>query len=153
MLSPGLHSFDQLTPGDHLLTDWATITPAAIDSFAALTGDHFEIHLSDEGARRHGFPARVAHGLLILAMIEGLKSIAQARLNTFASLGYDWTFRAPVFANDRIRAHITIKSKRAAGTSGLLTLTIEVENQNAEIVQRGEQRLMAYRQSPYPKAT
>ena len=149
MLTPGLYSFDQITPGDHLLTDWAEVTPQAIDSFAALTNDTFEIHLSDEGARRHGFPARIAHGLLILSLIEGLKSTAPARLHTFASLGYDWTFRAPVFANDRIRARITVTSKRVVSPEkGLLTLAIQVENQSAAIVQQGETRLMAYRQSP-----
>ena len=153
MLPPGLHGFDSLTIGDQLQTDWAEITPQAIDTFAALTNDRFEIHLSDEGAQAHGFPRRVAHGLLILSVIEGLKSNAPAQLNTFASLGYNWTFRAPVFANDRIRACITVKAKRNAADKGLLTLAIEVENQHEQIVQRGETRLMAYRQSPYPKAT
>ncbi len=149
MLPPGLHSYDQLNPGDHLLTDWVAVTARAIDTFATLTHDRFEIHLSDEGANRHGFPKRVAHGLLILSLVEGLKSTAPARLNTFASLGYDWSFRAPVFANDRIRARITVKSKRhVSAEKGLLTLSLEVENQNAEIVQRGESRLMAYRQLP-----
>lgn len=148
MLPPGLHGFDTINPGDEILTDWAEVTPEAIDQFAALTGDRFDIHLSDAGARTHGFPARVAHGLLILALVEGLKSSATARLNTFASLGYDWTFRAPVFAHDSIRAKITVKSKRPAADKGLLTLSIAVENQQGAIVQRGEQRLMAYRQSP-----
>lgn len=148
MLPPGLHSFDDVQIGAQILTDWAEATPEAIDTFAALTNDRFEIHLSDEGAARHGFPRRVAHGLLILSLIEGLKSTAPAQLNTFASLGYDWSFRAPVFAGDRIRARITVKSKRPAADKGLLTLSIEVENQHGTIVQRGETRLMAYRQSP-----
>jgi acyl dehydratase len=148
VLSFGLHSFDEIQPGDQILTDWAEVTPEAIDRFATLTNDRFEIHLSNDGAARHGFPARVAHGLLILSLIEGVKSTAAARINTFASLGYDWSFRAPVFAHDRIRARITVKAKRRAADKGLLTLAIEVENQGGHIVQRGESRLMAYRQSP-----
>ncbi len=148
MLPPGLYNFDQVQPGDQILTDWAEVTAATIDTFAALTQDRFEIHLSDQGAQAHGFPQRVAHGLLILSLIEGLKSTAPAHFNTFASLGYDWSFRAPVFANDRVRARITVKAKRPAADKGLLTLSIEVENHHGATVQRGEQRLMAYCQSP-----
>lgn len=146
-LPPGLHGFDQLAPGDHLLTDWADVTAEAIDRFADLSGDRFEIHQSDVGAARHGFPAQVAHGLLVLALVEGLKSQSPVQLGTFAALGWDWSFRQPVFAGDRIRAHFTVKAKRAATAGkGVLTLNVSVENQNAEIVQRGEARQMAYRQ-------
>ncbi len=152
-LLPGLYGFDAIATGDTVRTGWAKVTPEAIDTFSDLTGDHFEIHQSDASAQRHGFAARVAHGLLILSLVEGLKSNAPAQFHTFANLGWNWTFRAPVFAHDRIRAHIAVKTKRCASPDkGLLTLAIEVENQNAEIVQRGEARLMAYRQSPKPNA-
>ena len=148
MLPPGLHSFDALKIGDEIVTNWAEITEKAIDTFAALTHDRFAIHLSDAGAQAHGFPKRVAHGLLILSLVEGLKSTAPAQINTFASLGYDWNFRAPVFAGDSIRARITVKAKRNAADKGLITLSVTVENQHGQTVQRGEARLIAYRQSP-----
>lgn len=149
MLEPGLYSFDRLQPGDTLLTDWVQVSPQAIDAFAALTDDHFAIHLSDEAARAHGFDRRVAHGLLILSLVEGLKSSAPARFDTFASLGWEWSFRAPVFANDRIRAQVTVAAKRVASFhKGLLTLAIRVENQDGQIVQQGQTRLMAKRQQP-----
>lgn len=145
LLPPGLHPLDQVVPDDHLLTDWADITPDAIDAFADLTGDRHEIHLSDEGARRHGFPARVAHGLLVLSLVEGLKSTAPARLDTFAALGWDCSFRAPVFSGDRIRARIEVKEKRHAGPGKcLVILSVVVENQKAETVLRGEAQLMGY---------
>ena len=148
-LPPGVWALDAVEPGDHLLTEYVTVTAKSIDSFAALTGDHFEVHRSDAGALRYGFPARVAHGLLVLSLVEGLKSQSLVQFHTFAAVGWDWTFRAPVFAGDQIRAHIAVKSKRAATENkGLLTLFVTVENQNAEIVQAGEARLMAYRQSP-----
>ncbi|WP_363262176.1 MaoC/PaaZ C-terminal domain-containing protein [Mesorhizobium sp.] len=43
------------------------------------TRDRFEIHMSDEAALRHGFPASVAHGLLVLSLVDGLKNNAVAR--------------------------------------------------------------------------
>ncbi len=146
MLTPGLYSFDQIEPGDCLLTAWADVSPQAIDSFAALTQDRFAVHLSDEGARAYGFERRVAHGLLVLSLVEGLKATAPAQLDTFASLGWDWSFRAPVFAGDRIRALVTVTAKRASGADkGMVTLSVRVENQDGKIVQQGQTRLMARR--------
>ena len=152
-LPHGVWGLDDIVSGDHFLTEYVTVTAQSIDAFAGLTGDRFEIHLSDRGAQRHNFPARVAHGLLILSLVEGLKSQSRVQFHTYAALGWEWTFRAPVCVGDQIRAHIAVKSKRNAGPDrGMLTLTITVENQNAEIVQAGDARLMAYRQSPKPNA-
>lgn len=148
-LLPGLYPLDAIHPGDHLWTDWADVSPEAIAAFADLSGDRFAIHLSDAGARAHGFAGQVAHGLLILSLVEGLKANAPARFHSFASLGWIWQFRAPVLARDRIRAAITVKAKRNAGPDkGLLTLAVAVENQTGTLVQEGETRLMAYRQLP-----
>ena len=149
MLARGVYTYDQVQIGDRMLTDWAKLTPEAIDTFAALTQDRFAIHLSDEGARAHGFDRRVAHGLLILSLVEGLKSTAPAQLDTFASLGWEWSFRAPVFAGDSIRATVTVTAKRAAGAGkGMVTLSVSVENQDGAVVQHGQTRLMARRAPP-----
>ena len=149
MLEAGIYTYNQVQVGDGWLTDWAKVTPQVIAAFAALTQDRYAIHLSDEGARAHGFDRRVAHGLLILSLVEGLKSTASAQLNTFASLGWDWSFRAPVYAGDSIRASITVAAKRAAGAQrGMLTLSVSVENQDGAVVQQGQTRLMAQRTSP-----
>ena len=152
-LPPGVWPLDQVEPGDHLQTGFVTVSAEKIDTFANLTGDHYDIHLSDDAAKRHGFSARTAHGLLIVALVDGLKSQSPVQFQTYAALGWNWTFRAPVYAGDQIRACIAVKSKRSAtADKGVLTLSVTVENQNAEIVQLGETRLMAYRQSPKPNA-
>ncbi len=146
-LSPGLYDFDSLQPGDRIATQSITIRAELITSFATLTGDTFEIHLSDSGAAAHGFHARIAHGLLVLSLIEGLKSTAPARIDALAALGWDWSFRAPVHVGDTIRAEVEVASKRASAnpTRGLLTLNIDAFNQRSERVQSGQNRVMAYR--------
>lgn len=147
ILPPGLHGYDDVAPGDTVETATTTVTEAAIDAFAALTGDRFEIHMSAEGAARHGFPARVAHGLLVLSLIDGLKNQCPAQFRALASLGWDWSFRRPVFADDSLRARFTVAALRPTGNParGILTLDVEVFNQRGEVVQRGSNRLMAYR--------
>jgi acyl dehydratase len=61
--------------------------------------------------------------------------------------GWDWTFRRPVFAGDTIRAILTVEDKRATRNPerGILILAVEGFNQSGEVVQRGTNRLMAYR--------
>lgn len=146
-LSAGRYGFDDVTRGDSIDTGKVTVTAAMIDRFAELTGDRFEIHMTDEGAQRHGFSARVAHGLLVLSLVDGLKNQCPAQFHALASLGWDWSFRRPVLAGDTIGATITVREKRPTGKPdrGILTLEFDVTNQTGETVQRGTNQLMAYR--------
>ena len=147
LLATGSHGFDDVAPGDRIETAALTITPAMIDAFADLTGDRFEIHMTDAGAQAHGFPARVAHGLLVLSLIDGLKYQCPAQLRALASLGWDWSFRAPVLAGDTLRAVLTVVEKRSTTRKdrGILRLEVVALNQRDEAVQRGHNLLMAYR--------
>lgn len=147
LLPPGVHDFDAVQPGDRIETASVTVSAARIAAFAALSGDRFEIHLSDAGARKHGFPRQVAHGLLVLSLVDGLKNQCPARFRAFASLGWDWSFRKPVFAGDTIRAVMEVESKRATGNPerGVLTIGFQVFNQHGILVEKGRNLLMAYR--------
>lgn len=146
-LTPGLYGFEDVAQADWIETAALTVTPAMIDAFADLTGDRFEIHLSDAAAQRHGFPIRVSHGLLVLSLIDGLKNQCPAQFRTVASLGWEWSFRAPVFADDTIRATLTVMEKRPTSRQdrGILRLEVVAKNQRGEVVQRGHNLLMVYR--------
>jgi 3-hydroxybutyryl-CoA dehydratase len=150
LLPPGLHDFDKAEIGDRIETGSVTVSAARIAAFAELTGDRFEIHLSDEGAQRHGFPRQVAHGLLVLSLVDGLKNQCPAQFRALASLGWDWSFRRPVFAGDVIRAVLLVEAKRPTGNParGVLTIGFDVVNQLGETVQKGRNQLMAYRGNP-----
>ncbi len=146
-LAPGRYGFDEVVVGNSIDAGSVRVTAAQIDAFAELTGDRFEIHMSDEAAARHGFQARVAHGLLVLSLIDGLKNQAPAQFRAQASLGWDWSFRDPVLAEDRLSVVITVTEKReiTARDRGILRLAFEVKNQQGTIVQQGENLLMVYR--------
>jgi acyl dehydratase len=147
LLSPGLYSYETLCPGDHYATGTTEVTAPMIAAFAALTGDRFEIHLSDADGRNHGFAGQVAHGLLVLSLIEGLKFNAPVQLNGVAAVGWDWCFTSPVLSGDSLHARITVLAKRYAGPkSGLLTLGIQVCNQHGTCVQSGQSRIIVQRQ-------
>lgn len=145
-LPAGQFGFDTIAPGDVVDIGSVTVTAAMIDRFAALTGDRFEIHMSDEAAARHGFGARVAHGLLVLSLIDGLKNQAAARFKAQASLGWDWSFQAPVLAGDTVSASITVLSIKpvSAGDRAVVTLRFDARNQSGVTVQQGTNSLMLY---------
>ena len=87
-LGPGVYGYDDLVPGDRIETGSRQVTAEAIDAFAELSGDRFDIHLDAEAARRLGYGDRVAHGLLVLSMVDGLKMQAAATFRAVASLNW-----------------------------------------------------------------
>ncbi len=145
-LEPGRYSLNALHPGDQIDAGQRQVTADMIDAFADMTGDRFEIHMDAEAARRHGFADRVAHGLLVLSLVDGMKNEAAAQLNSIASLGWDWRFDAPVLVGDTIKVAITVTDLRPTsdGKRGIVTLEFSVTNQRAETVQSGQNRLMIY---------
>lgn len=146
-LPGGRYRFDDVSPGDWLETGHATVTAEAIDAFAALSGDRFQIHMSDDAARAKGFPGRVAHGLLVLSLVDGLKNQAEAQFDAIASLTWNWSFSKPVFIGDIIAVRIDVKDKRPTRHAGrgILTLNFTVTSQRGEVVQAGTNQLMVHR--------
>ncbi len=143
LLTAGEYWFEDLREGDWFETGRLVVTEAHIVNFAGLSGDFFDIHMDDEFAREQGFPARVAHGLLGLALTDGLKNRASVRIMAIASLGWNWRFRGPIFAGDRIGARVRVAGARLSSKGqGIVTLAFEVTKQDGSIVQEGETTLL-----------
>lgn len=147
LIPPGRHGFDDVAPGDWIETGRHVVTAADIDGFAELSGDRFEIHMDDEAARSCGFPSRVAHGLLVLSIVDGLKNQAAAQFRAVASLGWNWSFREPVFVGDEVGATISVETRREVSKTdrGILSLAFDVTNQNGATVQSGSNLLLVCR--------
>lgn len=146
ILGPGRYGLANLRVGDIIETSKRQVTTQEIDAFAELTGDRFEIHMSALAAQRYGFSNRVAHGLLVQSLVDGLKNQAPAQLSAVVSLGWNWSFSAPVLADDTISATIRVAALRGTsdGERGIATLDFDVRNQSGETVQRGTNDLMIY---------
>ncbi|MGG5809047.1 MaoC/PaaZ C-terminal domain-containing protein [Falsiroseomonas sp. CW058] len=145
-IDPALLRYEQAEPGLSFETGGITVTEGHILGFAGLTGDFFDIHTDDEYARALGYPGRVAHGLLGLALCDGLKNRAPVRFAAIVSLNWRWSFTGPILVGDRIAARITVLAKRATRNParGIVTLGFELLNQRGEVVQKGENDLMVH---------
>ncbi|WP_074012397.1 MaoC family dehydratase [Candidatus Sodalis sp. SoCistrobi] len=131
-LPAGEYVYADLQTGDRYDTQAITLTESHIVAFAGITGDFFDVHMDDTFAREQGFPGRIAHGLLGLALIDGLKTRSAVRLCGIATLGWNWTFCAPLLPGDRIYAEITVVSKRPTKRAdrGIVTFGLRMINQH-----------------------
>ena len=121
------------------------VTEARVLAYADLSGDHTPVHTDEDYARQTPFGTRVAHGLFGLSIADGLKTNSAMRFQPGMSLGWEWSFVAPIKLGDvvRVRFHVGVKreSKSRPGW-GILVLPSELINQRDEVVQRGEHRVM-----------
>lgn len=145
-IDPSLLRYEQAEPGLTFETGGITVTEGHITGFAGLTGDFYDIHMDDEYARALGYPGRVAHGLLGLALCDGLKNRAPVRFAAIVSLNWRWSFTGPILVGDRIAARITVLSKRPTKNParGIVTLGFDLLNQKGAVVQKGENDMMVH---------
>jgi 3-hydroxybutyryl-CoA dehydratase len=144
LLAPGMYDLNDLEIGDHFVTSGMTVTEAHIVNYAGVSGDMYDIHLDDVAAQQAGFPGRIAHGLLGLALTDGLKTRSSVRMSALATLSWNWSFRAPLMIGDRIQVDIEVVGKRVTKRidRGIATLKLSVTNQRGEVVQDGETLLL-----------
>lgn len=145
-IDKALLRYEQIDDGLAFETGGITVTEGHILGFAGLTGDFYDIHMDDDYARALGYPGRVAHGLLGLALCDGLKNRAPVRFAAIVSLNWRWSFTGPILVGDRISARIAVLSKRPTRNParGIVTLGFELVNQKGEVVQKGENDLMVH---------
>ena len=145
-LDPALLRYGQIAEDLAFETGGIVVTEAHIVAFAGLTGDFFDIHMDDSYAQALGYPGRVAHGLLGLALCDGLKNRAPVRFAAIVSLNWRWSFTGPILVGDRIAARIRVLGKRLTKNParGIVTLGFELVNQKDEVVQKGENDLMVH---------
>jgi acyl dehydratase len=153
---PGRY-LDQFLLGETHTTPSRTITEADVATFAGVTGDYNEIHMSEEYAKKSLIGKRIAHGLLLLSISHGLLS----RLDMIDGTGIgfaeieNWKFKSPVFFNDTVHVKVTvteIKNSRTKLDRGILKLFLQIINQRDEVVQEGTKVLMMQRLPSNEKA-
>jgi 3-hydroxybutyryl-CoA dehydratase len=136
--------FEDFILGETFTTPGRTITDADIMDFAGVSGDFHSLHTDEEFAKRNIFHKRVAHGVLTLAITEGLwmrLGIFEESLMAFYGID-ELRFTKPVFIGDTIRATLTVGEVREKKDLGFVTLKNEVTNQNGEIVLKFDAHLL-----------
>ncbi len=143
--------YEDCNVGDRVATPGRTITEADVTMFAMLSGDYDEIHTSEHWARDHSaYKTRIAHGMLGMCIIEGLKKriAAFAETRYIASLEYTWKFTGPIFLGDTVHLKVRIakmRESRSKPDRAIIVEAVQMINQRGEVVQEGEHSLMIWR--------
>jgi len=123
-----------------------TISERDNQAFCDLTMNQQPLHLDAEFAAETDFGRRLVNGLYTMSLAVGL-SIPETTDGTIvANLGYDNVEHpAPVFFGDTISAVTTVSDKRltSGGDRGVVTLTVEVFNQDDTLVCRFDRTVLS----------
>jgi len=134
--------FEDFQVGQRFTTPARTVTEADVVNFAGVSGDFNPIHTDAEFAKGTPFGQRIAHGLLVLAMLTGLRQ----RTGHFEGTLIAWLeirsyrFLKPVLIGDTVHGETEILEKRETSRPdrGILVQRVRVLNQRGEVVQEGE---------------
>lgn len=140
--------FGEIEVGETHETPGVTVTEWHVMNFAAVSMDYFELHTNAEYAQGTEFGERVAHGLLGLAIADGLKHRSTFQVEAIASLHWSWDFVGPIRLGDTIRARMRVEDKRVSRSKpdrGIVDVEYEVLNQRDELVQKGTNKMMVKR--------
>jgi len=141
--------YEDLQVGEEYESPARTITEADIVNFAALSGDWSPVHCDEEYCKKTPYKTRIAHGLLGLAIAEGLKFRLPEFTNAryVASLYWNYKFTGPILIGDTVRVRVRIQSKRETKKPdrGIVVEYVTMLNQRDEVVQEGEHGLMVWR--------
>jgi 3-hydroxybutyryl-CoA dehydratase len=135
--------FDQLSVGDVFAgTRGRTVTETDIALFSAVSGDWNPIHNDAAFAANGPFGTRIAHGLLLVAMMTGMAPISGRAV--VALYGFDRIrFTNPVALGDTITYSSKIASLRPrSDRRGIADVDFEICNQHSQVCVAGTIKIL-----------
>ncbi len=109
-----------------------------VQKFAEMSGDHNPIHLDEEYAKTTKFGRRIAHGMILGALISRSLSTEFGMGGVY--LGQTLKFVAPVFIGDSVTIELHIKAGREE--KGILFVETTVTKDSGEKVAEGMATIM-----------
>ena len=132
-------NYEEIKEGDVFISSKREITAEDINAFAELTGDNNEIHTSEEYARNSRFGTRIAHGMLIMGIANGMYVRMGIFKNSVLMEIKEWKLMRPVKLGDVIYLKLTIESKRQTRRPGfgICEMKYEILNQDEDTAAEG----------------
>jgi acyl dehydratase len=114
------------------------VTDKMVHQFADLSGDRNPIHMSDEYASKTRFKRRIAHGMIVGALIS--RTLVESIGGGGVYLSQTMKFVNPVFIDDDVKITITITGVRRE--KGIATVETIATKLNGDLVVKGEAIIM-----------
>lgn len=143
--------FEDLEIGAAFDSPTRTVTEADVVNFAGLSADFNRLHVDAEYAAGTPYGQRIAHGLLVLALMSGL--VTRMPLNQHLEpshmglLDIQCRFPKPTFIGDtlRVRVEVAAKNETSRPDRGVVAFRRQVLNQRGEVVVEGTWKLLVRR--------
>ena len=116
-------------------SEWFRVEQSLIDQFAELTGDRQWIHVDPVRAKSGPFGATIAHGYLIVALVNKfLPEVIEVRgFSMGVNIGVDnLRFVSPVPAGSRLRGSgviVKVDEVKQGAVQSVVRITVEIEGQ------------------------
>lgn len=143
--------WEDLHEGDVFESPTRTITESDVTNFACLSGDFNRLHVDDEYAAKSAYGQRIAHGLLVVAVMSGLTTRMMLNVlmepSLLGLLDMQCRFPKPTFIGDTVGVRVTVAEKRETSKPerGIVAFRREVINQRGETVVEGLWKLLMRR--------
>jgi acyl dehydratase len=138
--------FEDLVVGDSIRME-QRIGAEDEAAFVALSGDLNPLHIDDGLARRHGFAARIAHGLLLGAfLLKTFRSFVAS--DGFLCLSQSFQFLKPVLPGETVELRTEV-IRKSAGLR-IAVLQTSIVNDRGDKVLTGEAKVRFFESTQGP---
>jgi len=110
------------------------VTDKMVHQFAEMSGDHNPIHLDDAYAAQTRFKKRIAHGMIVGALIS--RSLVEGIGKGGIYLSQSMKFVNPVFIDDTLKIQLKVTGLRKE--SHIATIETNAVKSTGEMVVKGE---------------
>ena len=114
------------------------VTDKMVRQFAEMSGDFNPIHLDDNYAATTRFGRRIAHGMILGALIS--RALNETMGSGGIYLGQTLRFVNPVYIDDKVTLTLTVTGLRKE--KGFATIETIGKNQSGDIVVKGDATIM-----------
>jgi acyl dehydratase len=139
--------YEEFEVGETLVHDKRrTISESDNQTFCDMTMNQQPLHLDAEFAGETQFGERIVNGIYTMALAVGITIPDTTDGTVVANLSYDNVEHPePVYHGDTVRAETTVLDKRETsdGERGVVTMTVEVFNQDDVVVCEFERTVLA----------
>lgn len=140
--------FEDLEVGMRFESVGRTVTETDIVAFSGLSGDYTQLHTDREyaAATQHG--ERIAHGMLVLAVVSGLSTRVPLMVGVskqiIGLLNLECKFKSTTKIGDTLHVVLTIEELRltSKGDSGVMVLSRNAVNQKGVVVMESIWKLL-----------
>ena len=136
--------FEDFALGERYYIPSRTLTEANFLAFQAASGDNHPIHYERDYCRRHGHRDRLAHGFQVLIQTVASACTLPNEMGD-ALIGFleqSSRFLNPVYAGDTLYPEIVISRLEPQRSTGVMTVTCTVHNQDGVLVLEGWHRYL-----------